>query len=230
MHSSRTVPLLVALAVVLAAGLLHGIGTDRWRQSPDLQFAISRIHDLPERVGDWQAAPLEMDIAELRQAGAEGWWLRRFTNARTGEIVSILLLCGPTRYMAIHRPEDCYRGAGYEIAAPPAPLTISDRADLFWTARFRKSDAIGVSQLRICWSWFADGRWQAPDSPRLTFAGIPVLYKLYAICELSEPTEPTTGDSSVELLRLLVPELSRLLSPASSGIAFHAHVEPSAHR
>jgi hypothetical protein len=230
MHSARTVPLLVAIAIVLAAGLLHGLGTERWRPSPDLQFALSRLHDLPERVGDWQASPLEMDAAVLRQAGAQGWWLRRFTNTRTGEAVNILLLCGPTRHMAIHRPEDCYRGAGYEIAAPAAPLKFPDRSDVFWTACFRKRDALGSPQLRICWSWFADGRWQAPESPRLAFAGTSVLYKLYAIRELSEPAELAAGDSSAELLRLLVPELSRSLSLSSSVESLHADAEPIAYR
>jgi hypothetical protein len=210
------VPLLVALGIVLATKLLLDIATDRWRPSTDLQFALSRLRELPERVGDWQASPLEMDAAVLHQAGAEGWWLRRFTNTRTDETVNILLLCGPTRYMAIHRPEDCYRGAGYEMAAPASPLTINDGSDVFWTARFRKPDAVGSPQLRIYWSWFADGRWRAPESPRLAFAGTPVLYKLYAIRELSEPAEQAARDSSAELLQLLVPELSHSLSPPST--------------
>jgi hypothetical protein len=205
-------PLLVAITVVLAAGLLHGLGTERWRHSTDLQFALSRLDDLPEQVGEWRASPLEMDGTVLRQAGAEGWWLRRFTNARTGAAVTILLLCGPTRHMAIHRPEDCYRGAGYEMAGEAVPLPIGDGSDVFWTARFSKLDSLDSVQLRICWAWFAGGKWQAPDSPRLAFAGFPVLYKLYAIREISDPAEPFVCNPSVELLRLLAPELTRSFS------------------
>jgi hypothetical protein len=216
MHSARTAALLVALVITLATRLLLDICTDRGRTSTDLQFALSRLNDMPEQVADWQASPLEMDAAILRQAGAEGWWLRRFTNTRTGEAVNILLLCGPTRYMAIHRPEDCYRGAGYELTAPASQLAIPDRSDVFWTARFRKPDAVGSPQLRICWSWFADGRWQAPESPRFAFAGTLMLYKLYAIRELSEPAEQAARDPSADLLQLLVPELSRRLTPPSS--------------
>jgi hypothetical protein len=209
----------------VASGLLHGIGTERWRQSNDLAFALSRLDDLPEHVGEWRASPLEMDATILRQAGAEGWWLRRFTHTRSGAMVNILLLCGPTRHMAIHRPEDCYRGAGYEIAAPAVPVTISDGSDIFWTARFRKSDSLGSAHLRICWSWFADGKWQAPESPRLAFAGIPVLYKLYAIREMSEPAESAEVDPAADLLRLLAPELARSFTLSSPTDSLHAHAD-----
>jgi hypothetical protein len=177
--------MLVALGVVLAAGLVHGILTNRWSKSQELEAAVSRLRLLPEQVGAWQARPVDLDSRALQQAGAEGHWLRRFTNARTGASVTIILLCGGTGNMAVHQPEDCYRGAGYEMAAPASSYALpsegKDSTGTLWTARFRKEDAAGSVQLRIWWSWLADGRWQAPDSPRLAFAGFPVLYKLYAV-------------------------------------------------
>jgi hypothetical protein len=221
--AGRKGSLLAALGIVLAAGILHGVGTDRWGRSDELQIALSRLHDLPEKVGDWQASTLEMDGSVLRQAGAEGSWLRRFTNTRTGAVVTILLLCGPTRHMAIHQPEDCYRGAGYEMAAPATPLPMREGMDVFWTARFCKPPSSGGEQLRICWSWFADDRWQAPENPRFAFAGVPVLTKLYAIRELNEPAEPAAVDACSDLLRGLVPALTRVLSSSSSTDSQHVH-------
>jgi hypothetical protein len=221
--TGRTIPLLLSTAVILAGGVLHGIGTDRWRQSTAVQTALARLNDLPERVGDWQATPVEMDAMVLRQAGAEGWWLRRFTNKRTGSQVTILLLCGPTRHMAIHQPEDCYRGAGYELAAPAAKLTFPGGHDVFWTARFRKPASMTAANLRICWSWLADGRWRAPENPRFAFAGTSVLYKLYAIRELDDAAVSAASDSTAELLRVLAPELARLLSSSSSTDSVYAH-------
>lgn len=211
---TRVAPLLVALGVVLAGGLLHGIWTDRWHESGELEVAVALLRLLPEQVGDWPAHPVDLDAQALRQAGAAGHWVRRFTNARTGTSVTIILLCGGTRHMAVHRPEDCYRGAGYEMAGPAASVTLPNEVApaAFWTARFGKQDAAGAVQLRVFWSWLADGRWQAPDSPRLAFAGFPVLFKLYAVREITGPLGPIEDDPCLDLLRRLVPELTNTLS------------------
>ena len=51
----------------------------------------------------------------------------------------------------------------------------------FRTGLFVKEDAVGESQLRIFWSWFADNKWQAPTYPRRwTLAGQP--YFVQALC------------------------------------------------
>jgi len=215
-HMWRFKPLLIALGVVLGTGFLHGIWTERWRKSEELQAAVAWLDGLPEQVGDWQASAIEMDPRALQQAGAEGHWLRRFTRARTGSTITIILLCGRTGKMAAHRPEHCYRGAGYETSAPAVKCDVSLGPDVpaadFWTARFRKDDVAGPVQLRIFWSWLASDSWQAPDSPRLAFAGVPVLYKLYAVRELSGPPDRIEDDPCLDLLRLLIPVLTKSLS------------------
>jgi len=209
-------PVLAGLVIVIAAGAWHGIRTERWQESGALEAAVARLDDLPEQVGDWQARPVEADERALRRAGAAGHWLRRFTNARTSTSVTIVLLCGRTGQMAVHRPEDCYRGAGYEMAGVPVPFPLSlapdDAMADFWTACFRKEAASGPVQLRILWSWLGDGRWRAPESPRLAFAGIPVLYKLYAVREMAGLAESIDDDPCTDLLRLLIPELTKLLA------------------
>jgi hypothetical protein len=212
-----TAPLVVAFGIVLTAGVLHGIGTDRWRPSPELETAAGRLQSLPERAGNWQARPIEMDAEMLRRAGAEGHWLRRFTNSRSGASITIVLLCGRTGQMAVHRPEDCYRSAGYEMIGPAEPYLLPACSECgaaaFWTARFDKEASAGSLQLRIFWSWLADGRWQAPASPRLAFAGLPVLYKLYAVRETTGPEGSIEDDPCIDLLRQLIPELTNSLAP-----------------
>jgi hypothetical protein len=201
---------------VLTAGVLHGIGTDRWHASQELEIAAARLQRLPEQTGDWQARPVQMDAEALRRAGAEGHWLRRFTNRSSGASVTIVLLCGRTGHMAVHRPEDCYRSAGYEMIGSAEvcllPGSSEHGATAFWTARFDKQATAGPLQLRIFWSWLADGRWQAPNSPRLAFAGLPVLYKLYAVRETTGPEGPIDDDPCIDLLRRLIPELTNSLA------------------
>ena len=67
-------------------------------------------------------------------------------------------------------------------------------------------------QLRIFWTWFGDGTWQAPDSPRLTFAHLPVLYKLYVVRELPPRPERLEQDPSLDLLQQLLPALASVLA------------------
>jgi hypothetical protein len=214
---ARILPLLTALIVVLGTGLVHGLWTGRWQFGQQLETAAARLDTgLPESVGDWQAGPVELDAEALRQAGAEGHWLRRFTNRQTGATVTILLLCGRTARMVVHRPEHCYQGAGYDLAVPAVPwvLALEEHPAGLRTAEFSKPEPGGAVRLRIFWSWLADGAWQAPSSPRFAFAGTPFLYKLYAIREMAAPRERLEEDPSLNLLRRLLPKLAGHLSPS----------------
>ncbi len=212
---ARLGPLLAGLALVLGTALVHGLWTQRWSKSADLAAAAARLDGLPDDLGEWKAEPGPEDREALADAGAEGWWLRRYTNQRTGAKVDVVLLCGPSGRMCVHRPENCYGGAGYELAASPArytPTGADPGSAEFWTARFTREEVSDPVNLRIFWSWFADGAWHAPDNPRWALAHVPALYKLYVIHE--EPPGPPVAvadDPAAQLLRLLLPALSRAL-------------------
>src|SRR5262249_2368407 len=156
-------------------------------------------------------------------------WARVYKHGRTGESVTVLLLCGRPGRISVHRPEHCYRSAGYEMLTAPAPYQPRAAAPLppsppsegggggreepraFWTAPFRKQEADGLTQVRIVWSWFAGDGWSAPEEPRLAFARYPALYKLYVIRPVPETGEGTGDDPTLDLLRRLLPELTRAL-------------------
>jgi len=70
-------------------------------------------------------------------------------------------------------------------------------------------------QLRIFWTWFGDGAWQAPDNPRITFAHLPALYKLYVIHELPSRQGRLEQDPSLGLLQQLLPALADVLNRES---------------
>jgi hypothetical protein len=207
---------LAGLAVVLLAGVVYGAWTQRWGKSAALEAAAARMDRLPGDVGRWKAAPAEIDPEALRMTGAEGSWVRRYTHERSGAAVTVMLLCGRPGPMSVHRPEHCYRAAGYEPAAPPAPFTFRPAPDAppaaFWTGRFWAPEPGGPA-LRIFWSWYADGAWQAPTEPRWAFARQPALYKLYIIHETAGRADRPEDDPAAELLRQLLPELSRALAP-----------------
>jgi hypothetical protein len=211
----RAFALLTGLAIVLGEACAHGVWTQRWAPSTDLTAAVARLAALPEEIDGWVAGPDWEDRQALLAAGAEGWWLRRFTHRRTGAVVHVVLLCGPSGQMCIHRPEHCYSGAGYELPQPPQRYSITATKDhseaSFWTAQFRKPEPGGAVNLRLFWGWLGTSGWQAPDHPRWSLAGEPYLYKLYVIREVPEQPSHLDDDPAATFLHAAVAALSPAL-------------------
>ncbi len=219
--TSRLLPLAAGLVLVLATGLVHGLWTQRWAASQELEAAAARLEAVPETVGPWTSEPVELDPRALAQAGARGSVVRSYTNGRTGARVLMILLCGRPGPISVHRPEHCYRGAGYDMTGPAQRRTLrcgpARIPAEFWTARFRRSEETRTVRLGIFWSWFAGRAWEAPASPRVTFAQVPALYKLYVIRELPPTGAVPEEDPGVEFLRAMVPELVKVLSPPTES-------------
>lgn len=209
----RTFPLLAATVLMIVADVVHGTWTDRWGPSTERENAVKRLADVPLLIGDWDGQTREIDPSEFEVARIDGYLMRDYVNRRTGSHVSILLVCGRPGPVSVHTPDVCYRGAGYESVAAPAeyavPLDSSEAH--FWTAKFRKQESAVPVQLRVFWSWSADGQWAAPEKPRWTFARSRALYKLYVIRQLLPTEEPLAHDPAVEFMRALIPELKKAL-------------------
>jgi hypothetical protein len=211
----RHLPLLAGLVLVIGTTFVQGIWTQRWQKSEALQVAAERLAGAPDDLGTWHGQRGELEAGELVAAGAEASWVRQFTDSRTSASVLVILLCGQPGLMSVHRPEHCYRAAGFELMGDSTHFqVVGDPPAECWTNRFRKEGPTGTMQLRIYWTWFGDGAWRAPRSPRLTFAHLPVLYKLYAIHELpAQPGRPA-DDPTIDLLQQLLPALARVLAPS----------------
>jgi hypothetical protein len=177
----RFIPLAAATAALVICGLVHGFWTQRWGASEALEHAVARLEHVPLQAGSWTALNVEADPEPFRQARAAGWWMRRYTRQGGKNAVLVILMCGRAGQMSVHTPDVCYRGAGYEMAGTQEQKTLPGGAQ-YWFARFRPATPT-APELAIGWAWSSDGRWQAPDAPRLTFGGQPYLYKLYVVRE-----------------------------------------------
>jgi hypothetical protein len=208
----RPAPILTALGLVLLSGLAHGLVTARWHRSAQLEEALARLPLVPQTIGAWRGHDLEADPGPFAQARADAYWVRRYEDSASRAAVTVILMCGRSGPLAVHTPDVCYRGAGYEMrgSAERMEVPLKDRAPAqFWTARFGKDWP--RNHLRLFWSWSADGTWQAPSAPRLTYAGRPFLYKLYVIRELRSENEPPAHDPAQRFLTDLLPALDRTL-------------------
>jgi hypothetical protein len=209
----RLAAILVALTVLVVSGLVHGFWSERWTASTALHDAAARVANVPLEIGDWQAQAIDVDAGPFLQAGAQGFWTRSYVNKRNKTTMLVILMCGRAGRMAVHTPEVCYRGAGYEMERAPETLPVTsasgENLGTFWTAGFSK-EAGGGSSLRLYWSWNAQDTWQASAKPRWDFGGEPFIYKLY----VSHDAPGSTGVAKVAALgfmQQLLPELHKAL-------------------
>jgi hypothetical protein len=215
----RVFPLLTAILLVAATGVVHGLRTNRWSVSRELESAVARLDRVPTVIGDWEGKPSELDRRQLEAAGIAGHLVRRYVNRQNGEAVTLLIVCGRPGPIAVHTPDVCYSGIGFELREAVTKVTVEagspPRPAEFCRGDFvKQGPAPSPSGLRIFWAWDAAGPWAAPENPRLTYAPYRALYKLYVVRELADrPGSPAGSDKGVEFLRALLPELDRCLFP-----------------
>ena len=209
----RTLLLSLAAAAVAADGVLHGLWTDRWGNSPELEQAVARLRNVPLQVGEWRGQALTLRPREAEQAGFAGHLLRRYERP-DGASVTVMLACGRPGPLSVHTPEVCYGGAGFALAGDAARYTpkvpLSAPAE-FWKGKFTKEGAIVPEHLRVLWSWHAGGAWNASDRPRWDFAGLRVLHKLYVTCPMSGADDRQEDALCAEFLAAFLPELEKTL-------------------
>lgn len=221
----KHLPAIAGVAILTASGLAHGLLTDRWRGSAAVEEAVARLGRVPMEIGPWKGKAGELDRAQLTIGGIAGYLTRTYTNATTGDAVTVLIVTGRPGPISLHPPEVCYAGRGYEMTSkssrevgsipgvPPATFSMGDLV---------KSDGVESDRLRIYWSWKADGAWISPGNPRAEFARFPALYKIYVIRNMPWTSGKAADDSSVDFLREFLPACERALAPSSSGVGSSA--------
>ncbi len=110
-----------AVLLIVGAALWEGSLTARWKDPKDEQLDSIKmgIHDIPHIIGDWtgdiSTERREMDDIIAKEAGAEESLARTYTHSGISRPVSINIICGFARKVAIHTPDACYVGAGFHI-------------------------------------------------------------------------------------------------------------------
>jgi hypothetical protein len=214
--SKRALSLSFASLLVIVAGAVHGVCTDRWGTSSDLHALVEHIRRVPQTIGEWEGKDVQRSDREWRAAGAVGHLDRVYTRRSDGARVTVMLVAGRGAEISSHTPEVCYPSAGYSlegfkrIKAGPSPGAA------FFTARAVVSDsnATNGGHLRIFWSWNNGVRWEAPDDPRLSYMGRRALTKLYVVVE-TDGTEASEAPAR-EFLSQLLPALDREFFPAGA--------------
>ncbi|WP_347244370.1 exosortase-associated EpsI family protein [Thermogutta sp.] len=228
-------PFWIAAFVVVAGAIVEGYWSFRW-QSSDAELALNplaqAVEQVPLSIDVWKAnevVPPDPRVVEI--SGARAIFNTTYRDQTQGDAVTIYLLAGWSRDIAVHTPDACYPGAGFVMETSPQPFTVSysaqdvrgpTRQAEFMTAVFTKSEPTGVTRLRVFWSW-NDGRgWRAPRFPRWTYGGRRPLVKLYLVAE-SPPGQLPHQSSALRFGAVLLPILDARLEPAlSSALLAHS--------
>lgn len=210
----------IAAAMIVCGGLVQGLSTHRWTPNVAVERAVSRLQAVPETVEEWTSETQQLSDAELTFGGIDGYIKREYINSQTGARVTVLLVAGDAGPIALHPPTVCFSGRGFHVVghetAWSTPVDES-RPEAgrheFLSADFANPADADPSRIRVYWGWSVDGRWQAPDHPRMEFAGSPALYKLY-VSERWLPDHSDTADTGTGRLFLesLLPQLTQALS------------------
>jgi hypothetical protein len=205
---------LSCLAVVLLAGVAHGLYSHRWAPAAEMGDAQRRLDALPRTIGSWTATDLPMEADVLDRASIRAYLSRDYRDAATGRSVRILVVAGPPGPIAVHTPDVCYQGAGYELSGEPEAVTVGTDKGRLWRGKFDKTQSPVPSALLIAWGWNGGSGWEATDhrATRVRYAFRPVLYKLYLVTDMLPADKKGQSDPLGEFASQLLPELDRALA------------------
>jgi uncharacterized protein DUF3485 len=218
---TRILPPALAVLLIVATGVVHGMRTGRWHTDPALTDSVARLATLPPTLDDWEGE--EVSLNGNDPAGVAGHLCRKYVHRRTGQAVTVFLVCGRPGPVAIHTPDICYSASGFTVGAPikySTPASDSGAAE-FWTTDMARTTASDRSRMRVFWAWAADrSGWVAADAPRVQFASRPVLFKMYLLREVvSEGDASLDRDPCVEFMHTLLPALKAVIFPSAEGEA-----------
>ncbi|MCS7306530.1 MAG: EpsI family protein [Thermoguttaceae bacterium] len=221
-HLPLVLPSAVGTVLIILTTLVQGILTERWgpSSSEQLNAFATALQKVPTRIGDWEVQEItEMDPREREAAGAVGDLSRTYRNPHTQEVVSVYLICGPSRAVAVHTPEACYVSSGFRIEdkIQPYDIPFANTKGEFRTATFLKEDPTGSQLLRVFWAWNATGQWEAPEWPRMKYGGRTPLNKVYFIAR-SVPGEPVAESPALAFAKEFLPVVTALLFPEQAPL------------
>jgi hypothetical protein len=232
----------VALLAIAATTVLEGQRTERWRQIGDpkeLELMAARLEDIPLEFDLWEGSK-QKDTEELlvqyKEARVAGHINLTYVHKRTGNRVSVSLVCGHSRNVSIHTPDQCYVGAGYKMVetTPQARDVITDLGPEpipFQSAQFVKEMSSPPIHQRIMWSWCDGGNWVATggaDRARFDLAWRGNMYKLYVTTSVRSTQNQKDIDESVDFIRKFLPAIQSKLYPPEAAEASADEEPPSA--
>ena len=219
MTNIRTIICLVFIAILTftIGFLISHYEAERMRNST--MFA-ELMEDIPEEFGNaedsgvWKRTESselpDYAIDQLQVSDAEHWV---YVNEKTGDQVRVSFLIGPTGRLAVHTPDVCMVGGGYQIKNSavreefPKGDQKSGDADTFWRASLVNGIAPDY-QFVVYYALGTGKQWWAKENPRFELANFPFILKLQV--ETITTTDPERFNAAREFLKAILPEIAQV--------------------
>lgn len=212
-HRLRVSLVLAVVALTVPAAYLHGVVLHRWGDHRDLQAHVEAISRVPDQIGQWRYIADGKKISERLQQQLElrGSVHRVYEHSATGQRVSVLLLVGPSGPLVRHPPEICYQArANRLLLSRPIQVDTGDGTAQLRLLSYESNSSI-EGDFYVAYAFGADGVWDNPASPRLAYAGRPVLYKLHALTDMVNESASPAPEGLSDFLSHLLPVLNEQL-------------------
>lgn len=186
-----------ALALTVAAGIVHGRLSNRWGPPGSMLKAAAQLRRIPESFGKWHLKSVrQLDDQTRNMLECAGEFVRTYVNEETGDFVEVMLIVGPPGPISEHTPEVCFSSQNYKRTRDTKRVTIEAPAG--WKNELRMVDFqardLAARITRVYYGWTAGDRWSAPANARFEFARKPHLYKIQAAGFISPLAESAEED------------------------------------
>ena len=120
---------LIAVVLLLASGAVYRYYAAKWNRM--LAEAVKLpvpLSEFPLVVGPWQGQDVPMSETTKQIAGNDDFISRAYVNSQTKQTVYVYVaFSGRPRNMRSHRPQVCYKGAGWNnTASDPVSVELAD--------------------------------------------------------------------------------------------------------
>lgn len=198
------------IALTVPAAYFHGLSLHRWGDHDDLKARTETLSDIPLQLGQWlyvaDGKPIRKGL--LEQLELRGYSHRIYEHQATGQRIAMLLLVGPSGPLVRHPPEICYQTrANRLLESRPLDIQTGDQTAHLRLLSYESSSSID-GDFFVAYAFGSGANWDNPGSPRLAYAGQPVLYKLHALTDVANEVSPESPDGLVDFLTQLLPALS----------------------
>ena len=197
-----------ALGLILLGGVAHGVLSNRWGVSENIQALGSQLNSIPMEIGPWKCSE-EGKLEDRVIYGileATGYISRVYVHQATSETITVFLVFGPKGPIAVHTPEICYsaRDVTQTSERQPVPADYDGKDGQLWKLGF-ETNSIDKRKMNVYYGWSDGGAWQAAKSPR--FWRTDYLYKIQTSCQAVGKKE----DSTDEFLKVFLPEVRAVM-------------------
>jgi hypothetical protein len=181
----RTWLVMACVLLSISGGIRYWREWQFWGLAAETKTSPFPLKEIPNVLGTWHAtgADAHLDPETLRLAGSSDHILRSYTDSRSGETVSLLVVYGLAQSVFGHTPEVCYPSSGYLAVGKPVDHEFSlpgSAIPVHFRSRFFTKTVASVTQSHeVFWSFCHAGSWLPDVANRWKlFRTSPALFKI----------------------------------------------------